>query len=149
MRNISVFISLILFIAINGYFASAQSSRLITEKSNSQALLDLVKSSEVAYFKNNSGVAVLGIETKKDNTLIEMIGENNRNALELLQNNYLIIVDFDNEDIVVRSIDGIGLSEEDRLLNRKWQLLSEGKVVTVSPDEHITKTDEKLTWIFE
>jgi hypothetical protein len=149
MRYNAVYLFIVAFILVTGYLSSTQYSKTQTLQSYRESLITTIQAPEIAVAPELENRSVLGLSVDKGIELIQTYGETGVNALNLLQKTHLVIVEYTETGAVVKSIDGVGTSEQDREKNKHWSFEVNGKTSDLSPDRFVTTDGSTIVWIYK
>lgn len=93
--------------------------------------------------------AVLGSTTgSADNGVIEQLARQKTSVLKLLQDDHMVVVEYTENGALIRAVDGKGMSEEERLSEKKWDFAINGNEVETSSDRTIVNPGDTITWTY-
>lgn len=151
MRKTAYYLTIVAFILLTSSLAAKQATVSKAQKNRVEEALAAARSVETAYAPNSEN-AVLGATDVKNATVSEVLrlnGVDGVNALNLLQQSHIVIVEYTSEGAVVKSIDGLGTTESDRDSGKKWIFSVNEKESILSPDRYITKKSEGIVWTYK
>jgi hypothetical protein len=145
MKHHYVLLGIFSFILLSAMLAVSQSTQLKTAMA-----MESLRHSNLAYAiqKENRG-AVLGVsQGVADAGSIEIVATTQSTALKLLQENHAVVVEYTESGVVVRAIDGKGLSDGDRVRKAEWKFRVNGKEASLPADRMIVHPQDQVVWTY-
>jgi hypothetical protein len=116
-----------------------------------QLSLEHLREVELAYSQSAPPAAqVLGAHLDNNNlTTIRQIGHKGQSVLARLQENHVVIVEYTEDGTQVKAIDGAGVSEDSRVIDKTWSFKVNGREATVSADRFVPQDGDVILWEYK
>lgn len=79
---------------------------------------------------------------------IEQTARQDTTALALLQENHMVVVEYTESGAVIRAIDGVGTSDDQRSSLKKWFFEVNGTEQSNSSERTIVQAGDRVVWIY-
>jgi hypothetical protein len=79
---------------------------------------------------------------------IEQTARQETTALALLQENHMVVVEYTESGAVIKAVDGVGISDDQRSSPKEWYFQVNGIEQTNSSERTIVQTGDRVVWIY-
>lgn len=143
MKHHYILAGIFSFILLSSLLAVGNAARVTT----ALAMQNLKHADIAVAMKNENDSAVLGVSTgSADSGLIEVTAREETTALALLQENHIVVVEYTESGAIVRAVDGVGMSEEQRASDKNWTFAVNENNEETPSDRRVVRAGDKVVW---
>jgi hypothetical protein len=96
----------------------------------------------------NEGVVLGATSGEATRGQIEQLVRQDTTVLALLQENHMVVVEYTESGAIIRAVDGVGVSDEERNSRKQWFFEVNGKEQSNSSERTVVHAGDRVVWTY-